>query len=119
MIHLDESRRDEALMAAWLSTSSRASWSFGEFLAAIEGWSVHPVLVDARIAGAILTNGAEIHACVLPEFRGLWMSKKTLRILKDVVKEHGFAVTSATTREGVEFVERLGFVFDGQRHILR
>lgn len=109
----------DALRIAWESTRSRAAWSFEEFKDFAKGWVVHPVFVDGQPAGVVLVNGPEIHACIGPEFKGRWMSKKTMRVLRSVVEKHGYAMTQATTQEGVEFVLRLGFVFDGCKYVLR
>jgi hypothetical protein len=109
----------EALCAAWESTRSRADWSFAEFCELTNGWDCHAVTVDGQIAGAVMVKGPEIHACILPAFKGRWMSKAMLRILRGVVAEHGMAITHATTHEGARFVERLGFRLEGTKHILR
>lgn len=110
---------DAARFAAWQSTTARAAWSFQEFNEITGGWECHPALVGGEMAGAVMVNGPEIHACVLPQFKGLWMSKRTLRILRGVVEKHGYATTSATTDEGAQFVERLGFRLEGEKYVLR
>lgn len=109
MIHLDASRRDGALVAAWQSTRARRDWSFDEFLSLTNEWTVHPIIVRGVIAGAVMQNGPELHACVLPEFFGIWMSKRFVRLIDEVIGTYGCAVTYCKTKEGVDFVKRLGF----------
>ena len=71
------------------------------------------MVVDGQIAGALIVSGCEIHACILPQFKGRWLSRKELRIMNAVIEKHGYAQTSATTEEGEKFVHRLGFVKHG------
>jgi len=101
----------EALTAAYRAASPRMPGVLlGDFAKALEKSEVTPVYVDGACVGAIIVNGFEIHASVLPHVKGRWMKKQTLRVLLDVVRKHGKATTSATTEEGVAFVKRLGFV---------
>ena len=80
------------------------------FSAAIADAVVHPVDVGGQPVGAVIVKGAEIHACIDPAARGLWMSRKLLRVLQAVVDQFGAATTHATTESGRQFVVRLGFV---------
>jgi Zn-finger nucleic acid-binding protein len=75
---------------------------------------VNPVYVGSEVAGALIVSGHEIHACILPKFKGRWLSRKELRIMNAVIEKHGYAQTSATTAEGEVFVKRLGFVKHGE-----
>jgi Zn-finger nucleic acid-binding protein len=102
--------------AAWLSVSTRLPIEFEAFSYAVDLWDLHPVVVQGEIAGALLTNGPEIHACILPQFKGQWLTRKELRILNQVIEKHGFAQTSATTEDGEYFVNRLGFVQCGEHY---
>lgn len=111
--------RDPHLTTAWRSMADRIDLPFDDFLILVNGWDVHRVDVKGAPVGAIFVNGPEIHACIDCSYRGLWMSKKTLRVLSEVIRKHGYATTAATTPEGAQFVERLGFVFDGQKYVLR
>lgn len=100
----------DALTAAYESAADRlCGLSLDDFMAAVAGWDVHPVTVGGAVVGAVLVNGPEIHACVKREACGRWMSRRLLGVLDQVVKRYGFAVTSATTDDGVRFVQRLGF----------
>jgi hypothetical protein len=84
-----------------------------KFADSVQGMEVNPVVVDGQIAGALIVSGHEIHACILPQFKGRWLSRKELRIMNAVIEKHGYAQTSATTEEGETFVKRLGFVQHG------
>lgn len=111
---------NDALFAAYESAKDRLDGAtFRQFCEMVRGWTVHPIIVDSEIAGAVLTNGPDIHACILPEYKGKWFLKRAKSILDETIKTHGFARTQATTDEGVLFVERLGFVKDGDSYILR
>lgn len=98
------------LRAAWESVNDRFPISFDDFKKAVAEWEINPVYVDGLPAGALMVNGPDIHACVLPFAHGRWLGKKQLRILNRVIEKHGFAQTKATTKAGEYFVKRLGFV---------
>lgn len=83
--------------------------SLEAFADALAGAQVHPVSVDGECVGAVIVRGCEIHACVLPSARGRWFGRAQAAILDGVLKKHGVASTSATTAQGVAFVQRLGF----------
>lgn len=116
MIHLDESRREEALRAAFDSAIDRI---FERFKADLSDCDVLPIVVGGNVAGAIVARGPLLHACVLPEFKCRWMSKSVLRYLRAVIQKHGCAMTTASTQEGRDFVARLGFRLDGDVYVLR
>ena len=104
----------EVLKAAWLSLLDRFPVEYEVFLDFANSCEVNPVYVNGQVAGALIVKGSEIHACILPEFKGKWLTRKELRILDSVIDKHGFAQTSATTKDGEYFVSRLGFVKDGE-----
>lgn len=100
--------------AAYLSAADRLQGiGVDEFARRVASMDVHPVDVDGRPAGAVIVCGNEVHACVLPEFKGRWFGRRMLVILRCVIEKHGKAITSATTEEGRRFVERLGFKQEG------
>lgn len=104
----------EPLEAAWLSLVGRFPIEYEAFADFAKDCEVNPVYVDGEVAGALIVKGFEIHACILPAFKGKWLTRKELRILNAVIERHGFAQTSTTTQEGEYFVTRLGFVKDGE-----
>jgi hypothetical protein len=96
-----------ALKKAYLSAKERMPLTEDEFLKAVETWEVFPVK-----GGAVLVNGSEIHACILPEAFGKWLSKRVLKkTLMTVLEKHGRAITKVTlgNDQGERFVKRLGF----------
>jgi len=98
------------LEAAWESLKDRAPhWTFEQFRQDTKGFDVFPVVVNSRLAGAIMVNGPEIHACILPFAHRRWFNKWAAGILNSVIEKHGFAQTHATTDAGCQFVNRLGF----------
>ena len=66
------------------------------------------------MAGAVLVIGPDIHACILPFAKGRWMSRKHIRLIDSIIDKYGYAQTSATTDDGRDFVQRLGFVQHGK-----
>ena len=98
------------LEAAWESLKDRApDWSFEQFKKDAKDYEVVPVVVNNRLAGAIMVNGPEIHACILPFAHRRWFNKWSAGVLNRVIEKHGFAQTHATTEAGKAFVKRLGF----------
>ena len=97
--------RRVALKAAYFSTKDRISLTEEEFIKAVEDWEVIPVT-----GGAVLIKDEQIHACILPEAFGKWITRGLIRrTLGEVLRKHGRAVTSTDTKAGERFVERLGF----------
>lgn len=106
--------RDDAVKAAYRSAEGRlGGMPFDAFCDAVAGFDVMPVTRRGQVIGAVFVKGPEIHACIDPIFRGLWLGKREFRLLCDVIARHGFAQTSASTEDGRRFVRRLGFV-EGQ-----
>lgn len=109
---------EDAIAAAYESAVDRlGGMTLEEFRGAMAKCRVYPVRVDGKIAGAIVADGNELHACILPWAHGLWFSRTAARILNDVIARYGYAKTQATTMAGKEFVERLGFVFRGDCYV--
>lgn len=107
-------QRDDALLLAYQSAAPRlGGMTFPAFAAALSSFEVHPVHARGRLCGAVLVHGKEIHACVMPWARGRWFGRAEAALLNRVIDEYGEATTSATTEQGREFVERLGFIKHG------
>lgn len=79
---------------------------------ALQGKS-YPLRNKGLVCGALIVLGNEIHICVKSNVCR-WMNKKCLEILNEVIDNYGEAITRVTTEEGRVFVERLGFVRDGE-----
>lgn len=92
---------------------------FAKFCADLAEFEIVPITHQSEIVGAILRKGPEVHVSVMPHLKGLWMTKGVLRYLRSVIDEHGYAQTGANTEDGKQFVERLGFVREGDKYILR
>ena len=98
------------LDAAFESVSARVSITREAFDAMAAQCEQHPINVDGKPAGVIFVKGSEIHACVSSWAHGRWFDRRAARVLNEVIEIHGKATTKATTKAGVEFVQRLGFV---------
>lgn len=110
MITTPTSAASEHLLCAYESLVDRASVSLAQFMSYCAGWSVVPLDVDGKPVGALLICGPEIHACVIKEAHGRWMSKRVLRVLGQVIDSYGYATSRAQTEAGHQFLKRLGFV---------
>ncbi len=87
--------------------------SYEEFKQAIFEFEITPIHVNGEPAGALLVKDADVHACVLRKFKGRWFTRRVFGILNRLVEKHGYAQTSATTKDGEAFVQRLGFTKHG------
>lgn len=105
---------DAGLREAYQSLADRTTESFDQFKQFSSFCEIHPQYVGGVCCGAVLVFGSEIHACILPWAKGLWFSRRAIRLLNAVIAKHGKATTRATTDEGRRFVESLGFVADGE-----
>ena len=100
----------DAVAAAYMSAQDRlGAVTLADFREALKQCEVHPVKVQWNIAGAVIVKGSEVHACILPWAHKRWFGRGQARILNDIIREYGYATTTATTQAGREFVERLGF----------
>ena len=102
------------LHCAWRSLVDRFPISYDEFKQLIADFEITPIHVKGEAAGALFVRDADIHACVLHKFKGLWFSRKVFRILNQIIEKHGYVQTNATTPDGAEFVSRLGFTQYGE-----
>jgi hypothetical protein len=108
----------DAVRAAYDSLSDRAPWvSFEDFERFAEKCEVHPIVVGGQCAGALVVQGPEIHACILPWAHKRWLNRTALSIMNEVISKHGKAITRATTEAGRQFVERLGFKPEGDIYV--
>ncbi len=89
-----------------------AGTTLEQFAAGVRNYDCTPVMVRGAVAGAVLTHGAEIHACVLPFAHKRWISKGLIAgTLDRVLRENGHAVTHVAegNETGHAFVRRWGF----------
>lgn len=104
---------DTLLAVAYESMRARSSVTAQQFSDAFHGWDMVPVMVGEDLAGVVMSQGPEIHACILPAYFGRWLSRSVLRrtVLR-VLAEHGRATTTVSDGNpvGEEFVSRLGFL---------
>lgn len=112
----DIAQNCEALHAAYESAQDRlGGMSFDHFCESTRAFEVHPQYVDGRIAGAILVNGKEAHACILPWAHKRWFGRKAIRLMNSIIDKHQEITTHAETEAGRRFVGKLGFTFDGDK----
>ena len=90
--------------------------TFEQFEKLVDGFEIYPQMVDGKCCGALLVSGSEIHACILPWAHGRWMNRSVLRLINQLIDTHGEAATHATTSDGVQFVQALGFTLDGNTY---
>jgi hypothetical protein len=108
--------KDKALKMLFLSVKDRLNCSFDEFVAAMQGWEIIPLLQADEVIGAVMKQENEIHVGygVKPTGSILKHIKKTLL---EIIQQYGFAVTKVTSdnAKGLSFCKRLGFVETSQQ----
>lgn len=98
------------ILEAYLSAKPRLNdMSFAEFESETKDFIVNPVFHNNNVIGAILVKDAELHCCILPDFKGKWLKRCYIEILNDIIRKHGKATTHASTKMGHQFVQRFGF----------
>lgn len=99
MIHLDESRREEALSAL--------AESVGQRLDLGPGWQVLAV-VDGSVIGAVLVSGPEVHVGVT---RPCFLRPLIRDVIGDQLRKFGKSITKVRESHSVghKFVQRIGF----------
>lgn len=99
MIHLDESRRSEALSAL--------AEAYGSWIDPGPGWHVLAV-VDGSVIGAVLVCGPEVHIGIT---RPVFLRPLIRDVIGKQVKEYGRSITMVRESHevGHKFVQRIGF----------
>lgn len=106
MIHLDPTRRDEAVEAGWRAYRDRVPGLEREYRAMCQAWQVIAVVAD-RVIGALFAKDGVIHLGIVPEWRSRWASR---RLIRDMLS-YGRATTLLPCEtECRAFVSRIGFV---------
>lgn len=115
MIHLDESRRDEAIEAGWLAYRERIPGHEAAYRKTCSGWHVVAVCNDGDVIGALFAQDGVIHIGIRPEWRSKWASRRVIKEMLSYGK-----TTRLMPDENPEFIERVGFVnTEGDRYEFR
>lgn len=104
MIHLDESRRDEAIDAGWLAYKERMPNHEQAYRTTCDGWKVVAVCSGKEVIGALFSKDGVIHIGIRPEWRGKWASRRIIGQMLSYGKK-----TDLMPGEDPEFIERIGF----------
>ena len=82
------------------------------FTQAMFWWTLEPIMVEGRIAGAVAMFENQIHIAVKPEYRGRWARRSMReRFLTERVRRYGplIAKPFKSNPTAVAFIERLSF----------
>lgn len=113
MIHLDESRRAEAIEAGWLAYSERVKGMEGAYRAACQSWQVVAVCDGPKVIGALFVRNGVIHLGIIPEYRSKWASK---RVIREMLAYGKNTTVLDNEPDCIEFVSRIGFRKEGHRY---
>jgi GNAT superfamily N-acetyltransferase len=106
VIRLDPNRREEAIEAGWLAYRERVSGFEEAYRIACETWRVIAVVESGAVIGALFVRDGVIHIGIVPEWRGRWASRRTIREMLS----YGRKTTVGGDETGcLSFVQRLGF----------
>ena len=86
--------------------------TFDEFKTMFADWECIPIDVKGEAAGALMCKEHEIHACIIPKFFKVWLSRKVWNtVFKERLSKYGYLQTGVTANNeiGKRFVERCGF----------
>jgi hypothetical protein len=101
MIHLDPTRRDDAIAAGWRAYAEHVPAHRDDYLRACEGWQVVAVVADDQPVGALFARDGVVHLGIVPEWRGRWASRRVIR----EIMSYG-QCTEMQPGEDAEFVSR-------------
>lgn len=109
--------RETALRVGFKATDWTRTVLFEDYLSALESWTIKAVLRDDQCIGAVYFNDGEVHASILPEWRGKWVTRGLLREMFDS------PVVTTQVVPGHEFMfgilERLGFEKEDSKWVLK
>ena len=112
MIHLDATRRQEAIDAGWVAYREHVPEHHDAWERACQGWDVLAVCSGDSVIGALLAKNGVIHIGIVPEWRGKWASR---RIIRDMMK-HGATTTMRAVEPSADFVARVAML--GELHVV-
>ena len=105
------SDRETALRVGYDATDWVRKPPYGDYEDALTEWDIRLMEASGEPIGAVYTNGPEFHVSVVPEWRGKWATRSTL---KAIIPEPD-AMTRVTP--GFDhvggYLERLGFEHRG------
>jgi GNAT superfamily N-acetyltransferase len=113
VIHLDPNRQEEAIAAGWKAYCERVPTYAEAYHRAVAGWSAVAVCDDDKVIGALLLKEGVIHLGIIPEYRGLWASK---RVIREMLK-YGTRTTMQPD-EDLTFIARIGFKQEGTNYVV-
>lgn len=102
--------RNETLRVGF--KAAEVDMTFDDFKRMLRDWKIRPVIVEDSLAGMIASKNTEIHACILPEFRGRWFSRHVYKqTILPILKQYGFVTTAVPDDKphGHGFVQKFGF----------
>ena len=108
-LHLDPSRRREAIEAGWEAYRERLPSFELAYRAACESWQVIAVVAD-RVIGALFARAGVIHLGIVPSWRGRWASRRMIREMLAYGKQTMLMNGEDACRD---FIGRIGFIPTG------
>ena len=113
MIHLDESRRAEAIDAGWIAHMDQLPGGEQFYRDGCKDWLVIAVCDDDKVIGALYARDGVIHLGIVPEYRKQWASK---RVIRSMLAYGNRTNVRDGSPERIEFANRLGFVRQGDTY---
>ncbi len=102
--------RREALRVGYLANDWNNPIQYSDYIDALKDVEVKAVARDGKVIGAIYQKGPEVHASILPAWRGKWATKGLLRQL---LPKGATTRISAGHDQMYGIMSRLGFVDSG------
>lgn len=99
--------RNAALEVGYRATDWGVPMSFADYAEAVKEWTIRAIVRDGECIGAVYRLGDEVHASILPEWRGKWATRGLLRQMFE-----GDRVTTKVSQghdHMYDILSRLGF----------
>ena len=100
-------KREEALRVGFKATDWSSPVSFESYSSQLAEWDIRLIERDGEPIGAVYSHDGEVHASVLPEWRGRWATRGILRQL--FAGDRVFTKVSPGHDDMYGILKRLGF----------
>ena len=82
-------------------------YSLDEIEESVKDWEILTVVRQGKPIGMCMVKDKEIHFCILPEYRGKWLTKGLLKEISQLDFE--YTTVPEDNLKSQAFVERMGF----------
>lgn len=109
--------RDAALRVGYSATDWSAPVPFSVYRNALQSWDIKAIERDGEVIGAVFFRDGEVHASVLPEWRGRWLTRKLLRVMFEA--DNAWTQVTPGHEYMYDILRRLGLAQNDAGHFVK